>query len=82
MMMRRYKLFTEYNFANKDYCKMTIEIRKDDVKYFFHMDLPAKKQYPIRKGQVDMALDIVEAMSENANLMIEAGVGIRKSLPI
>jgi ATP-dependent DNA helicase DinG len=79
-------LYTDYNLFrnihlsnNKVLRELNSKKRQEDVNHFFKNELPRKTSYTIRDGQILMAIDIVEAMSENANLMIEAGVGIGKS---
>ena len=52
-----------------------------DATYQVFMDkIPEIKDMHEREGQTNMALDIAEAIKDNYNLIIEAGVGIGKSL--
>ena len=46
----------------------------------FNEKIPALQGFKEREGQTNMALDIAEAIKHNYNLIVEAGVGIGKSL--
>lgn len=63
-------IFDEADYLDRHIVKPTLDIFNDPTLY----------ELKDRVGQSDMALDIAEAIRDKQNIMVEAGVGIGKSL--
>ncbi len=72
---------SEANWVVEPYKKKAIAVSGDEVEAFFRSTLPKLiPDFEPRPGQIDMAIRVAQALSEEQPLVVEAGTGTGKSL--
>ena len=75
----RFNYDDEWSVYNTNYIIESDRLKRVHAEIWKFFDTMEKYGLQKREGQEDMMLDIGDAIAEQKNLMVEAGVGIGKS---